>query len=56
MKETDQGYIVLKGSEAKKNLSNSCTETYRNMRRKLVETEIMVENKTTNFRRRYSFQ
>ncbi|WP_370477206.1 GIY-YIG nuclease family protein [Tamlana flava] len=45
MKETDQGYIVLKGSEAKKNLSNSCTETYRNMRRKLVETEIMVENK-----------
>lgn len=43
MKETDQGYIVLKGSEAKKNLSNSCTETYRNMRRKLVETKIMVE-------------
>jgi hypothetical protein len=45
MKETDQGYIVLKGSEAKKALSNSCTETYRNMRRKLVETEIMVEDK-----------
>ena len=43
MKETDQGYIVLKGSEAKKGLSNSCTETYRNMRRKLVETEIMIE-------------
>lgn len=45
MKETDQGYIVLKGSEAKKNLSNSCTETYRNMRRKLVETEILIEKK-----------
>ena len=45
MSETDQGYIVSKGSEAKKSLSNSCTETYRNMRRKLVETEIMVENK-----------
>ena len=44
MIETDQGYIVPKGSEAKKNLSKSCTETYRNMRRKLVETEIMVEN------------
>lgn len=44
MKETDQGYIVLKGSEAKKTLSNSCTETYRNMRRKLVEKEIMIEN------------
>lgn len=43
MKETDQGYIVTKGSEAKKNLSDSCTETYVNMRRKLVETEIMIE-------------
>lgn len=44
MKETDQGYIITKGSEAKKELSNSCTETYRNMRRKLVETEIMIED------------
>ena len=43
MKETDRGYIVLKGSEAKKHLSRSCTETYRNMRKKLLETEIMVE-------------
>lgn len=44
MTETDQGYIVAKGSEAKKRLSNSCTETYRNMRRKLIETKIMVES------------
>lgn len=44
MTETDQGYIVAKGSEAKKKLSNSCTETYRNMRRKLIETKIMVDN------------
>lgn len=44
MKETDQGYIIMKGSEAKKVLSNSCTETYRNMRRKLVETQIMIEH------------
>lgn len=43
MKETDQGYIVVRGSEAKKNLSRSCTDTYKNMRRKLVETKIMVE-------------
>ena len=43
MKETDQGYIVTKGSEAKKDLSDSCTETYVNMRRKLVETQIMIE-------------
>ena len=45
MTETDQGYIVAKGSEAKKDLSPSCTETYRNMRRKLLETKIMVENR-----------
>jgi hypothetical protein len=44
MIETDQGYIVSKGSEAKKTLSNSCTETYRNMRRKLLETRILIEN------------
>jgi hypothetical protein len=44
MTETDQGYIVAKGSEAKKTLSNSCTETYRNMRRKLLETKVMIEN------------
>lgn len=44
MIETDQGYIVVKGSEAKKLLSNSCTETYRNMRRKLLETQIMIDS------------
>lgn len=44
MTETDQGYIVFKGSEAKKILSNSCTETYINMRRKLLETKIMLES------------
>jgi hypothetical protein len=44
MTETDQGYIVAKGSEAKKDLSNSCTETYRNMRRKLLETKILLES------------
>lgn len=44
MRETDQGYIVTKGSEGKKTLSNSCTETYRNMRRKLIETKIMLDN------------
>lgn len=44
MIETDQGYIVSKGSEAKKDLSNSCTDTYRNMRRKLIETKIMIES------------
>jgi hypothetical protein len=43
MKETDQGYIVSKGSEAKKELSESCTDTYRNMRKKLLETNILIE-------------
>ena len=43
MIETDQGYIVSKGSEAKYDLSPSCTDTYRNMRKKLVETQILVE-------------
>ncbi|MDP4291538.1 MAG: GIY-YIG nuclease family protein [Bacteroidota bacterium] len=43
MTETDQGYIVAKGSEAKKELSASCTETYRSMRKKLLETKILYE-------------
>ena len=42
MYESDQGYIVTKGSEAKKSLSKSTTETYRNLRRKLIETKILV--------------
>jgi hypothetical protein len=44
MIETDQGYVVLKGSMAKKKLSPSCTETYRKMRRKLMETNILKES------------
>lgn len=43
MYETDQGYIVPKGSEAKKDLSPSCTDTYRSMRKKLLETKILIE-------------
>ncbi len=43
MVETDQGYIVLKGSQAKKGLSKSTTETYRKLRRKLLDTDILVE-------------
>lgn len=43
MLETDQGYIVSKGSEAKKELSPSCTDTYRTMRKKLIETKILIE-------------
>jgi len=45
MIDTNHGYIVAKASEAKKDLAPSCTETYRNMRRKLIETKIMVENR-----------
>ncbi len=43
MYESDQGYIVIKGSEAKKSLSKSTTETYRSLRRKLLETSILIE-------------
>ena len=43
MIETDQGYIVPKESEAKKDLSPSCTDTYRSMRKKLLETSILIE-------------
>lgn len=43
MYESDQGYIVEKGSEAKKELSASCTVTYQKLRRKLLETQIMIE-------------
>lgn len=43
MYESDQGYIVPKGSEAKKGLSKSTTDTYRKLRRKLLETNILVE-------------
>lgn len=44
MIETDRGYVVEKGSEAKIELSVSCTDTYRNMRRKLLETDILIQN------------
>ncbi len=44
MVETDQGYIVLKGSQAKKGLSKSTTETYRKLRRKLLDTDILVND------------
>ena len=38
---SDRGYVVEKGSEAKKVLSNSTTVTYRSLRRKLLETGIL---------------
>ncbi|MFC2111531.1 DUF4357 domain-containing protein [Bacteroidota bacterium] len=44
----NQGYIILKGSEAKEKLSASCTETYRKLRRKLLETNILI-NKGDKF-------
>lgn len=43
MYETKQGYVVKKGSEAKKELATSTTDTYRNLRKKLIETNILVE-------------
>jgi len=40
----NQGFIVTKGSLAKKNLSKSCTITYRKLRQKLLDTEILKDN------------
>jgi len=41
---SNQGFIVTKGSQAKKVLSKSCTITYRKLRQKLLETEILKDN------------
>jgi len=40
----NQGFIVVKGSLAKKDLSKSCTITYRKLRQKLLDTEILKDN------------
>lgn len=40
----DQGFIVEKGSQAKKTLSKSCTITYRKLRQKLLDTQILKDN------------
>jgi hypothetical protein len=40
----NQGFIVTKGSQAKKNLTKSCTITYRKLRQKLLDTEILKDN------------
>ena len=43
MYESDQGYIIIKGSEAKKVLAASITETFKNFRQKLIETGILID-------------
>lgn len=40
----DQGFIVEKGSQAKKTLSKSCTITYRKLRQKLLDTQILIDS------------
>lgn len=40
----NQGFIVTQGSQAKKNLSKSCTITYRTLRQKLLDTKILKDN------------
>lgn len=43
MYEDDKGYIVLKGSQANKNLSSSISGTYVNLRKKLIEEGTLVD-------------
>jgi hypothetical protein len=40
----NQGFIVTQGSQAKRNLSKSCTITYRTLRQKLLDTKILKDN------------
>lgn len=43
MYESDQGYIVKKGSQARKKFANSITDTYKNLRNKLVSTNVLLD-------------
>jgi len=40
----NQGFIITQGSQAKKNLSKSCTITYRTLRQKLLDTKILRDS------------
>jgi len=44
MYESDKGFIVIKGSQAKKNLSKSLSDSYKKLRAKLVESGSLVES------------
>lgn len=43
MYETEQGFIVVKGSQANKNLSNSISDTYVKLKEKLIVSSILVD-------------
>jgi len=43
MYESDQGYIVKKGGQAKKKFANSITDTYKNLRNKLENTNVLLD-------------
>lgn len=40
----NQGFIITKGSQAKKTLANSCTITYITLRQKLLNTQILKDS------------
>ena len=42
--ETDQGFVVTKGSEAKKGMSKSTSDNYIRLRAKLIESGTLIEN------------
>ena len=43
MFETEQGFIVTKGSQANKNLSPSTSDTYKRLREKLIASGILLD-------------
>ncbi|RIJ49155.1 GIY-YIG nuclease family protein [Maribellus luteus] len=44
MYESDQGYVVQRGSQAKKSLSKSLTDNYRKLRNKLLESDSLIQD------------
>lgn len=44
MYESEQGYVVTKGSQANKTITSSMSETYVRLRHKLIESGVLTEN------------
>ena len=49
MYEDNQGYIVTKGSQAKKDFSNSITDTYIKLRKQLIDKNLMILDPGNDF-------
>ena len=43
MYQTEQGFVVTKGSQANNKMAPAVNETYKNLRQKLIETQVLVD-------------